>query len=181
MGHRAAPAARAAGLVNGAGQPAGVTDMLRSAIVTVIIAAFATVAAAETVYKWVDSSGQTHYTDRPPEDPRARVVGVFERYLIEEEQDLPDTVDEPAEDEPAFDTGSAEDSGPSPATVRSVQADVERARSEQCKQAQERYKIYVESRRLFRQLPNGERQYLSDAELSQARIEAKQAVDELCR
>ena len=181
MGQRAASAVRQRDLVNGAGQPAGVTDMLRSAIVTVLIATFATVAAAETVYKWVDGSGQTHYTDRPPEDPRARVIGVFERDVLQDEPDVADTADEPANDEPTFDRGPEDESAPSPATVRSVQADVERARGEQCKQAQERYKTYVESRRLFRQLPNGQREYLSDAELSQARIEAKQAVDELCR
>jgi hypothetical protein len=62
-----------------------------------------------------------------------------------------------------------------------VQRDLDAVRSEQCKQAQERYKTYIESRRLFRETPDGKREYLSDAELSQARIEAKKEMDELCR
>ncbi len=65
-------------------------------------------------------------------------------------------------------------------TIASVQQDVERLRSENCKKAQERYKTYIESQRLFRQTPNGGREYLSEAELAQARVRAKQAVDEFC-
>ena len=32
-----------------------------------MIAGLSTVAVADTVYKWLDTSGQVHYTDRPPE------------------------------------------------------------------------------------------------------------------
>jgi hypothetical protein len=61
-----------------------------------------------------------------------------------------------------------------------VQVDVANARFKQCKEAQERYKVYIESHRLFRQMPDGKRQYLTDQELTEARVRAKQAVDDYC-
>ena len=35
-------------------------------VLAVLLAGVAAMAAAETVYKWVDGSGQVHYTDLPP-------------------------------------------------------------------------------------------------------------------
>ena len=157
--------------------------MLRSALVTLMIAGFATGAAAETVYKWVDEGGQVHYTDRPPEGRNVRILSVFEREIVvEQEQEDAGDADEPAESEPDFDS-EPDTSGlaASRAAAQTVQADVDRVRNEQCKQAQERYTTYIQSQRLYRELPNGQRAYLSDAELTQARIEAKQAVDDLCK
>jgi len=148
--------------------------MLRSAIVTLMLAGLATVAAAETVYKWVDTGGQVHYTDRPPTESGAKLIGVFDRALIlEEDEEAVIESSPPAEEEPAGSTPAS--------TSAAVERDVQQARSAQCKQAQERYKNYVESQRLFRQTPDGKREYLSDAELSQARIDARKAVDELCK
>jgi hypothetical protein len=147
--------------------------MLRSAIVTLMLAGLATVAAAETVYKWVDTGGQVHYTDRPPTESGAKLIGVFDRALILEEEEAATESSPPAEEEPAGSTPAS--------TAAAVERDVQQARSTQCKQAQERYQKYVESQRLFRQTPDGKREYLSDAELSQARIDARKAVDELCK
>jgi len=151
--------------------------MLRSAIVTLMLAGLATVAAAESVYKWVDTRGQVHYTDLPPTESGAKLIGVYDRELVLDE--IGDSEEGAADGAPAVDEEPAE---PVPAaTAAAVQRDVQQARSAQCKQAQERYKNYVESQRLFRQTPDGKREYLSDAELTQARIDAKKAVDDLCK
>ena len=151
--------------------------MLRSAIVTLMLAGLATVAAAESVYKWIDTSGQVHYTDRPPTESGAKLLGVFDRTLLLEEGEFDEEL--AADAAPAVDEEPAESTPAS--TAASVERDVQQARSVQCKQAQERYKTYVESQRLFRQTPDGKRVYLTDAELTQARIDAKKAVDDLCK
>ena len=146
--------------------------MLRTILVTIMLAGLATTAAAGVVYKWVDANGQVYYTDRPPTQAGSRLLSVLERGYVEsnEQQSAPGGEPPPSSpDEPGTDP-----------TVASVQQDVDRVRSEQCKQAQERYKTYVESRRLFRQTADGKRDYLSDEELMKARIEARQAVDEYC-
>jgi hypothetical protein len=170
--------------------------MLQRIIVTLMLAGLATVAAAETVYKWVDRSGQMHYTDLPPNEPGARILDIYER-----EQILA-TANGPAgqQDAGSQDGGASQDGAdgvgdagagfdPAPgagddgaaAAAAAVQRDLDQARSEQCQKAQERYRTYIESRRLFRQTPDGKREYLTDAEISAARIQAKQDVDSYCQ
>jgi hypothetical protein len=63
--------------------------------------------------------------------------------------------------------------------MAAAQNDAARAKLEQCKQAQDRYQRYIDSRRLFRE-EDGKRVYLSDQELTEARGRAKQAVDDYC-
>ena len=146
--------------------------MLRTILVTIMLAGLATSAAAEVIYKWVDANGQVYYTDRPPTQAGARLLAVLEHGYAEsnEQQSSADAAPPPSI------PGERASSG----TIASVQQVVSQVRNEQCKQAQERYKTYVESRRLFRQLPDGKREYLSDEDLMKARIEARQAVDENC-
>lgn len=151
--------------------------MLRNAIVTLMLAGLATVAAAETVYKWVDAGGQVHYTDLPPDQPGAKLLGTFQR-----EQVLLGTDEEAAgEDEPAptYETGA--EPGDDGDAAAAMQRDLDAVRSEQCKQAQARYKNYIESRRLYRETADGKREYLTDAELDAARVQARKDVDELCK
>jgi len=164
--------------------------MLRKAVVTLMLAGLVTVAGAETVYKWMDSGGQVHYTDRPPVDPGARVLAVYEEGLASDEEEDADSgaTDDGGADFAEPGPGSAGDASPgdlglprpSAETVAAVQQDVEQVRAEQCQKARERYRTYVESQRLYRETPNGGRAYLSDAELAEARVRAKQAVDEYC-
>ena len=61
-----------------------------------------------------------------------------------------------------------------------VANDVANTREQQCKQARERYDNYLRSRRLFKEGPDKERVYLSDAEIDTARVNAKRELDEFC-
>ena len=155
--------------------------MLKKTLLTLMLAAVATVAAGETVYKWVDTRGQMHYTDRPPTESGARMIGVLENHAgFANEEDIQDDAMSPAN--ASFAAADESDPGAgSAAAAAAVQRDVAAVRGDLCKQAQERYKQYIESQRLFRQTADGQREYLSDAELTQSRIQAKQAVDEYCQ
>lgn len=154
------------------------------------MAGIGAVAAAETVYKWVDGSGQVHYTDLPPRQADARILGVYQ-------QESGDVDDEGYDDDYAEEGGGGGDddgnddgaspNAPStpepPVSDEAMQAaadDVAKAKVEQCKAAQDRYQRYIDSRRLFRETPDGKRVYLTDKELSEARGRAKQAVDDYC-
>jgi len=155
--------------------------MLRNALVILMLAGFTTAALADTVYKWVDSGGQVHYSDLPPTEQGAKLLGVYERDMVMEDngqQQNDNSASQPADTTPPADnTNDTADA----ATRQQVQADVAKARAELCKKAQQRYETYIQSQRLYRTLPNGERQYLTDAELTAARLEAKQEVDKLCK
>lgn len=153
--------------------------MMQKLLLGLLLAGVTVVAAAETVYKWVDSRGQIYYTDLPPSQADARVLGVFHQTVGVVEEEAEDGDEAGGEGDAAAAAEPATLPAPSD-TVASVRADVEKARSTQCKEAQERYQRYIESRRLFRQTPDGQRQYLSDQELTEARIKAKQAVDDYC-
>jgi hypothetical protein len=61
-----------------------------------------------------------------------------------------------------------------------VAKDLEASRSERCKKAREAYDISINSRRLYRDLPDGTREYLSDEELTKQRLDAAKAVDAIC-
>lgn len=63
---------------------------------------------------------------------------------------------------------------------KAVQKDVATVRAEECKQAQDKYQKAVAARRVYRLNKAGEREYLSDAEMEQARVSARQEVDRTC-
>jgi len=63
------------------------------------------------------------------------------------------------------------------ATRRAEEA---RTRDLQCNAARERYKVYTTAPRLYETLPGGERRYLTDDELTAARVQAKADVEQWC-
>ncbi len=158
-------------------------------LIGLLLAGLAAVATAETVYKWVDSSGQVHYTDLPPRQADAKILAVYEQeagYVADEQSDGGDFSDQGNDDE-ASDSLTAQSGGattPEPPVseeaIAAAEADAAKAKVVQCKAAQDRYQRYIESRRLFRETPDGKREYLTDQELTEARARAKQAVGEYC-
>ena len=66
------------------------------------------------------------------------------------------------------------------ATRQAVQKDVAATNAEQCKQAQDKYQKAIAARRVYRLNKAGEREYLSDAEMEQARVNARLEVDRAC-
>lgn len=157
-------------------------------VCALLLTGVAAVAGAETVYKWVDSSGQIHYTDLPPRQSGARILGVYQQEAgTIEDDDSGDSGDysQPDDTGESPDTGDESPSTPEPPVsqeaIAAVEADAAKAKVEQCKAAQDRYQRYIDSRRLFRETPDGKRVYLTDKELTEARARAKQAVDDYCR
>lgn len=152
--------------------------MLRTVLAGLLIAGLAAGAAAETIYKWSDARGQIYYTDLPPRQPDATVLAVYERSVFLDENGEPTGEgSEPPAEPPATTSGQP----PVPdATAAAMRTDLQETRTRLCKEAQDRYRLYLESQRLFRTTPDGERQYLTDDELTEARVRARQAVDEYC-
>jgi Domain of unknown function (DUF4124) len=150
-----------------------------------VMAGIGAVAAAETVYKWVDGSGQVHYTDLPPRQADAKVLGVYQQESGDVDDDGYDdeNTDEGGDDGASPNAPTDAPSTPEPPVpddvMAAAEADALKAKVEQCKAAQDRYQRYIESQRLYRE-SNGKRVYLTDQELTEARGRAKQAVDDYC-
>jgi len=129
------------------------------------------------VYKYTDPEGRTQYTDKPLTLPAQRLNVQTHRTDTNE-------VAQRSADE----LKNLQASDKSKQTPQSTAADKKQAadltdkdKAESCVKARERYTGYMSSLRLYKPGANGEREYLSDAEIDQARATAKQAMEELCK
>lgn len=150
--------------------------MTRRLIALMVLLTVSAAASAE-VWRWVDSQGRVHYSDVPIEGATL-VEGVTSRHTNREVVAQRTA----AEGEQRAQVAAREtQQRAQQATSSAVQQDVDHSREEQCKKAQEQYKTAVESQRLYRVGKDGERVYLNDAELTEARVNSRKAVDELCK
>lgn len=137
--------------------------------------------ANANVYEWKDSQNQLHYTDRPP-PPGATLVSIRPSFQAARRPVGDGTATEGGAEapRPAAPRPAANANAQQQAARSQVQQDLAAKRAEQCVQAGERYKKYIESRQLYREGENGERVYLSEQELEEARVNAKRELDAIC-
>jgi hypothetical protein len=133
--------------------------------------------AQADVYKFTDDKGNLHYTDKPATLPAERLnvqsqktdpVALQARQTQEQER-----INAASQ---ARNQNAAQS-----ADQRQAQKVSATDKAEQCKKARERFDSYTNSQRLYESLPNGERRYLSDAELDAARASSKASMDVLCK
>ncbi|HSG65280.1 MAG TPA: DUF4124 domain-containing protein [Gammaproteobacteria bacterium] len=145
------------------------------AIVTVLAPA---AAQAAEVYRSVDAQGNVSYSDRPV-DQSSEVV------FVATPRPATPPAAPPAEPSPTSPTAldgepaapeSEAPAEPPPPTPEELAAQ----RTANCQTARERNERYQMSRRLFRALPDGEREYLSDAEIDAAKAAAAADVEKWC-
>lgn len=152
--------------------------MLRALLsVAVSASMLLAVHAQADVYKYTDDKGNVHYTDKPATLPAERLnVQSQKTDLValqarqQEEQARANAASEARQQaaaKKADERNAAEMSATDKASA--------------CKKARERYDSYMSSQRLYEALPNGERRYLTDAELDAARASAKASMDVLCQ
>jgi len=127
-------------------------------------------ASAADVYRWVDADGNVTYSDRPQND-RAERVPVLAPRAASRPAALP------AQPQPAAAPSVQEPAQPEPQQAAEPTPE-QRARN--CEVARERVTRYAEARRLYRTTADGERQYLSDAEIDEARARAAADVEAWC-
>jgi hypothetical protein len=127
-------------------------------------------APATEVYRSIDANGHVIYSDRPGDAAETVVV-----------RPVVDTFDASARK-------AAEDQDSQQPELNAVLAAASEAagelsaaeRARNCEVARERAETYAASRRLFRTLPDGEREYLSSAEIDEARARAQSDVANWC-
>jgi Domain of unknown function (DUF4124) len=148
--------------------------MSRLPAITVLILAGALSVARADVYRWTDDQGVTHYSDE----------WVPGSVLIKTVKPHPATADSPARsaDQKSLTAGNNRISSElsDQANARAVQQDVAKARDSLCKAAKDRYMRAIQSRRVFKEDKNGEREYLSDAAADAYREQARKDVQERC-
>ncbi|HUN73727.1 MAG TPA: DUF4124 domain-containing protein [Steroidobacteraceae bacterium] len=134
--------------------------------VALIACALATSASAD-IWKWVDADGHVQYSDRWT--PGAVLIKSEHASNVAEQKQEPDSSDKRITAE--LNREEAQ---------RQVQKDEAAAHADQCKKATDRYNQLVAARRIYNTDSNGGRQYLSDAQADQERVDAKMDMDSAC-
>jgi hypothetical protein len=150
--------------------------MRRSLILLLLISLPLTAAPAD-VYRSVDAQGHVQYSDTPT--PGAVLVTATDV----------STDTGPADASAAARSAAALEKAGDEASERVAQEDAQRAvdkdtaaaHAQQCKQAQDAYQQSVIARRLYTVAANGERQYMSDAQAEQQRVQYRMAMEAACQ
>lgn len=127
---------------------------------------------AAEVYRSVDENGVVVYSDRPDREGTERVFVATTRPPTP----TPRPAASASKDEPSSDPEAI---GAETRLEPSAQ-EVAEERRKNCEIARERAERYRASRRLYRNTSDGEREYLSDAEIDEARASANADVERWC-
>jgi hypothetical protein len=134
-------------------------------------------AVSADVYMFKDAQGNVQYTDKPPTLPAERLNVQSRKTDIVEVQARQEA--EMTQLKSANQT--RQKAVANQADQQAAQQLTAKDKADRCVKARERYEKYSASLRLYETLPDGERRYLSDAELDSARTSAKSTMDELCK
>jgi cell division septal protein FtsQ len=145
-----------------------------AAIAGVVICAFA---HAGDVYKYVDERGNTLYTDKPI--PGAVLVSTGSQKPPEAAAKSYAAQQASMNNQLASSNQRIADGQTDSRLAANVAKDLASSRADRCKQAREGYNKSIQSLRMYRE-KDGKREYLSDAELAQARVDAARSVETVC-
>jgi len=144
-------------------------------------------AAQADVYRSVDPQGQVHYSDTPT--PGSVLVHVQRGGGGLAPSSAPASA--PANGAKSSNTATApqtvakanaqvQDTLAKQSTEKAVQQDVEQTRADQCTKAKSDYEAAIAARRIYKTGTDGEREYLSDDEAEQQRVNLHQAMQTAC-
>jgi hypothetical protein len=144
---------------------------MRVLIVFLALGLACSVAQADEVYRTVQPDGTVVFSDRPLSSASVRVS-------VSSRPADPVAVDpEPT----AAERSTVARRASPPAEALAAAREEQRAlRAEACQKARQASEMYEMNPRLYETLPGGGRRYLTDEEIVQARLSARQAVADLC-
>ena len=143
--------------------------------VLILSAGLASSASASEIYKWTDAEGNVHYTDKPI-DPSYEHVAIVSRPT--------DNARVQAQTQARLErkATAAEEAANAPEgpTRDELRAEAEE-RAQKCSMYQERVIRFEQAHRLYRADESGERVYLDDSEIDEARQKAQDQANEFCK
>ena len=138
-------------------------------------------ASASGIYKWVDDDGNVHYGDRPTAAAVSSQQPVEQLALVSRRTD-PERV--AAGIEARVEREASREQSRAAAEEAEQEAEQARAdaaeRAEKCATYRQRQQKFSESRRLYKVGPDGEREYLDESQMAEARQRTADQVAEFC-
>lgn len=157
--------------------------MNRKSFALALFATFTLVAvpaSAQKLYKWVDASGRTQYSDTAPINHKAEPVsnhmGSVSGAAGGKAEDAPMTT---ADKEQAFRKRQME---AEEAQKKQAQADeTKKAAEENCRRAKSQLSMFEQGGRISQTNEKGEREFLDDSKMKQEAERARKAVAQWCK
>jgi hypothetical protein len=148
-------------------------------ILAVMAAALCCAAAqAGDVYKYVDDRGNTMYTDKPI--PGAVLVSSGNPRPPEVAQRAAAAAQSATNAQLTASNQRIAEAQNNTRIADTVARDLEASRQERCKKARDEYQKTIGHTRLYREKPDGQREFLTDAEIAQARVNKLKNVEAIC-
>lgn len=133
-------------------------------------------AAANEIYKWTDDDGNVHYRDRPTGAPSEVRLGISysrtDNGAVQQQQEA--RAETQAARQEQRSTADEAD------RVAAEEAAAAANRQKQCDSYRASLERYAQSRRLYREGADGERTYLDDDEMMQARKRLEEHIAKNC-
>jgi hypothetical protein len=151
--------------------------MIRKTLVLVLsAAALATSAFAGEIYRYVDDNGTVHYLDRPTGESGEERLEIT--YSRTSNAAVNTRIKKRREYLAALDEASNEAQSRREAEAQ-ARAEIEE-RAAKCEEHRARLETYLQSRRLYRENAAGEREYLDEEQIMEARRKVEEAIQETC-
>ncbi|MCW5569695.1 MAG: DUF4124 domain-containing protein [Steroidobacteraceae bacterium] len=147
---------------------------MRLLFAVALVFALVPLTAQADVYRWVDATGQEHYSDLPVEG--AELIRTTTPRPPSAGGTPPRAAATPG---PAM-ISAAGDAQATRDAERAVARDLAAQRAKDCTEAKARYEKSLQARRIFRTLENGEREFLSDAEADKVRVANRATMETAC-
>jgi Domain of unknown function (DUF4124) len=135
-------------------------------------------ANAGDVYKYVDDRGNTLYTDKPM--PGAVLVTSGAQRPPEAAQRTYAAQQTATTNQLNASNQRIAENQTNARAAEQVAKDLEATRAERCKKARADYESTINARRLYRDKEGGEREFLDEAQLAQARVDTRKQMDAIC-
>ncbi|MFI4895570.1 MAG: DUF4124 domain-containing protein [Steroidobacterales bacterium] len=154
---------------------------MRQAAAVALIMSLPIGAAVADVYRSVDAQGHVQYSDTPT--PGAELVHM-QKFGVAgattSSSAPPASSSASAAQAMAKSDAQVKEALAQQAAQRAVQQDVDQSRADQCKKTTAEYDQAVQARRIYRTGADGEREYLSDADADQMRLNLRLAMQSSC-
>lgn len=139
------------------------------------------------IYKWRDEKNQMHYSDMPP-PPSVKApekIGKDKNAFPLTRADAPKPLAKEGTERPAIPNQvqphhQSLNQGKPPQAQAENSADAERLKAQNCAAARTNYRNYALGGRMQTVNEQGERDYLSDAQIQEALAQAQREIDENC-
>jgi len=150
--------------------------LVRALLLGALILVAGPTLAEQEVFRWVDDNGIVHYSDRPM-DPDAEATGlVYNNTDPAQLREQQMRAWEQQQQQAARSTEQTEEAE----QERVTQAERARQRESGCQAARDRLERYSTAQKLYQELPDGERRYLTADEITEERDLAVMDVENWC-